>query len=241
MNTKSSRQFAFFSRLSTCVFHCAHQLFTLVPHRYTPGEFPLPSESQSADFYSMASEMLRGASYEHYEISSYCKSGFQCKHNLTYWQNRSFYGFGLGSASFINGRRFSRPRRMREYANYVQKLEEGSMGQESLESVEVKDMAMDVVMLSLRMARGLDVKHFARDFGYDLAASVCNALQPHMESGHVLALDEMRRLLSPHSFRVQSDNDCSTASTVAFIRLADPDGFLLSNEVISTAFEMMSP
>uniref|UniRef100_A0A0V0HXH7 Putative ovule protein n=1 Tax=Solanum chacoense TaxID=4108 RepID=A0A0V0HXH7_SOLCH len=60
---------------------------------YTAGEFPLPSENQAADFYRMASEMLRDAGYEHYEISSYCKSGYQCKHNYTYWIKQTFLCF----------------------------------------------------------------------------------------------------------------------------------------------------
>ncbi|XP_074306113.1 uncharacterized protein LOC141641346 [Silene latifolia] len=52
---------------------------------YTPGDFPLPSEFQSAEFYKMASETLTKAGYEHYEISSYSKNGYQCQHNVTYW------------------------------------------------------------------------------------------------------------------------------------------------------------
>ncbi|KAF9621902.1 hypothetical protein IFM89_029122 [Coptis chinensis] len=92
---------------------------------YTPGEFPLPSETQSAEFYKMASKTLSKAGYEHYEISSYCKKGYTCKHNVTYWQNRAFYGFGLGSASYLGGMRFSRPKKMKEYMGYVQDLEDG--------------------------------------------------------------------------------------------------------------------
>uniref|UniRef100_A0A453CSL0 Uncharacterized protein n=1 Tax=Aegilops tauschii subsp. strangulata TaxID=200361 RepID=A0A453CSL0_AEGTS len=63
----------------------------------------------------MASKRLSEAGYEHYEISSYCNYVYECNHNTTYWANRPFYVFGLGSASYINGVRFSRPRRMKEY------------------------------------------------------------------------------------------------------------------------------
>ncbi|KAI4975566.1 hypothetical protein ZWY2020_049173, partial [Hordeum vulgare] len=70
---------------------------------YTPGVFPLPNEIDSANFYKIASKQLSEAGYQHYEISSYCKPGYECKHNVTYWQNRPFYAFGLGSVSYING------------------------------------------------------------------------------------------------------------------------------------------
>ncbi|XP_039133650.1 heme chaperone HemW [Dioscorea cayenensis subsp. rotundata] len=194
---------------------------------YKPGEFPLPSDNQSANLYKMASETLRNAGYSHYEISSYCKSGYECKHNQTYWQNKPFFGFGLGSASYINGNRFSRPRRMNEYTEYVRKLEDGMIKHDRI-NCEAKDMAMDVVMLSLRTAIGLDVASFCRLFGECLAVSLCKAFEPFVESGHVVFMDEERVKVS-------------NGSRVAFIRLSDPDGFLLSNELISIAFSVISP
>ncbi|EHA8586409.1 oxygen-independent coproporphyrinogen-III oxidase-like protein sll1917 [Cocos nucifera] len=207
---------------------------------YTPGEFPLPTETQSANFYKMASETLTKAGYSHYEISSYCKSGYECKHNLTYWQNRSFYGFGLGSTSYINGVRFSRPRRLKEYIDWVQKVSDGMVGHDAT-SVGSKDMAMDVVMLSLRTARGLDLSSFGRSFGDCLALSLCKALRPFVESGHVVAIDGDRKSLSFQDFEQQLNDDYEIGSKVAFIRLSDPDGFLLSNELISIAFGVISP
>lgn len=208
---------------------------------YTPGELPLPSESQSAEFYKMASEALASGGYDHYEISSYTKSGFECQHNLTYWKNKSFYGFGLGSASYLNGLRFSRPRRMRDYATYVANLEIGLASDRENGNIDPKDGAMDVVMLSLRTARGLHIKSFIRDFGVSLALSLCQAYKPYVESGHVICLDDERKLIP--AFEVNSlfvDED-KLEKRVAFIRLSDPEGFLLSNELISIAFGVIAP
>ncbi|XP_073013506.1 uncharacterized protein [Typha latifolia] len=207
---------------------------------YSPGEFPLPTEDQSASFYKMASEMLSGTGYNHYEISSYCKDGFECKHNLTYWQNRAFYGFGLGSASYISGVRFSRPRRLKEYADWVQGLEDGTVSLDTT-NVETKDKAMDVVMLSLRTARGLDVQSFSRFFGQFLTLSLCKAFRPFVETGLVVAMDGEGGVLPPQDFELHLSGDYDIGERVAFIRLSDPDGFLLSNELISIAFGVISP
>ncbi|KAJ0104838.1 hypothetical protein Patl1_18228 [Pistacia atlantica] len=155
---------------------------------YTPGEFPLPSETQSANFYRMASSMLSSVGYNHYEISSYCKDGFECKHNFTYWKNKPFYGFGLGSASYLGGLRFSRPRKMKEFVDYVQNLENGVVDCCGSNQIDAKDLAMDVVMLSLRTARGLDLKSFGELFGRPAVHSLCRAYKPYMESGHVVCL-----------------------------------------------------
>ncbi|KAL2932770.1 hypothetical protein RDABS01_015889 [Bienertia sinuspersici] len=208
---------------------------------YAPGEFPLPSESQSAEFYKMASETLTSAGYEHYEISSYSKSGFKCQHNLTYWKNRSFYGFGLGSTSYLNGLRFSRPRMMREYKTFVKNLENGlAKHQQQSGEFDPKDRAMDVVMLSLRTARGLHIKTFVEDFGASLALSLCKAYKPYVESGHVLCLDKERKVI-PTSEVSSSVAEDQLDEKVAFIRLSDPEGFLLSNELISVAFGLIAP
>ncbi|KAL6905841.1 hypothetical protein ACP4OV_003442 [Aristida adscensionis] len=207
---------------------------------YTPGVHPLPSDTESANLYRIASKRLSEAGYQHYEISSYCKPGYECKHNVTYWQNRPFYAFGLGSASYINGVRFSRPRRMKEYAEWVQNLEDGTWSHESI-IPETKDMAMDVVMLSLRTAWGLDLQSFSKSFGKSLALSLCNTFKPFVESGLVIAMDMERQALQFSDFEMDLQNEGDFGGRVAFIRLSDPDGFLLSNELISLAFGIISP
>lgn len=208
---------------------------------YTPGEFPLPSETQSADFYRMASQMLSDAGYSHYEISSYCKDGFECKHNFTYWKNKPFYGFGLGSASYVNGVRFSRPRKMREYMDYVHNLENGAVDCYGNNHLDAKDLAMDILMLSLRTARGLDLRSFTDVFGGSLFYSLCKVYKPYIESGHVVCLDEERRAMTADEFNNLFTHEDEISSRLAYIRLSDPDGFLLSNELISLAFGVIAP
>ncbi|KAL2641320.1 hypothetical protein R1flu_008907 [Riccia fluitans] len=96
---------------------------TLFNQWYKAGESPLPSDDRSAEFYRRASLRLREAGHEHYEVSNYAKPGFECRHNLVYWENRPYFAFGLGSTSYVEGRRFSRPKKMREYSKYVSRLE----------------------------------------------------------------------------------------------------------------------
>ncbi|XVE54539.1 hypothetical protein DITRI_Ditri03aG0089900 [Diplodiscus trichospermus] len=208
---------------------------------YTPGEFPLPTDVQSADFYRMASRMLSDAGYNHYEISSYCQDGFECKHNFTYWKNKPFYGFGLGSASYVCGMRFSRPKKMGGYIDFVQNLENGTVDYIGNTEIDTRDLASDVVMLSLRTARGLDLKSFQGAFGNSVAASLCEAYKPFVESGHVLCLNEQRRVVTADEYNTWLSNEDGIGRGLAYIRLSDPDGFLLSNELISVAFGVIAP
>ncbi|KAJ3671707.1 hypothetical protein LUZ60_007786 [Juncus effusus] len=195
---------------------------------YKPGVSPLPSDTQSAEFYKIASETLTKNGYNHYEISSYSKDSFFCKHNSTYWKNKPFYGFGLGSTSFTNGIRFSRPKKLKEYSNWVETLEKGEMNCENGE-VELKEMAMDVIMLSLRTSRGLDLREFGENFGLRVMRDLCRGFEPFRDRELVLFLDREREVLSREGFE-----------GVEFVRLSDPDGFLLSNEIISVAFGVIS-
>ncbi|KAG9150851.1 hypothetical protein Leryth_002981 [Lithospermum erythrorhizon] len=208
---------------------------------YSPGEFPLPSEDQSAEFYRTASKMLTDAGFDHYEISSYSKSGYQCKHNLTYWKNTPFYGFGLGAASYLNGVRFSRPKMMKGYLGYVQDLENELLSSHDNGVTDLKDIASDVVMLSFRTARGLDLKSFKEIFGYSLVRSICQLYMPYVESGHIVCLDEQRRTITPEKFGSFVSDEHTEIEMPTFIRLSDPEGFLLSNELISLAFGVIAP
>ncbi|CAN6713700.1 unnamed protein product [Malus baccata var. baccata] len=151
---------------------------------YTPGEFPLPSEMRSAEFY---------------KIDAYCKSGYHCKHNLTYWKNRPFYAFGLGSASY----------RMKEYTDYVENMENGLVECDE-SSRMVQDMDTDVVMLSLRTSRGLDLKYFGE--------------------AYVVFLDEQGRAIAADEFNTLLVNEDETERSPAYIRLSDPDGFLSEHQ-----------
>lgn len=188
----------------------------------------------------MASKMLSDANYSHYEISSYCKSGYECKHNSIYWKNKPFYGFGLGSASFMGGLRFSRPQKVNEYTKFVQDLENGLVNCSGNDQIHVKDMAMDVVMLSLRTSWGLDLKSFEELFGSFIVSSLLETYKPYVESGHVIFLDENRRAIIGEDLNTclfQYENE--KERKLAYIRLSDPEGFLLSNELISLAFGVM--
>ncbi|KAF5956929.1 hypothetical protein HYC85_004154 [Camellia sinensis] len=185
--------------------------------------------------------MLSDARYNHYEISSYCKDNFKSKHNLTYWDNKPFFGFGLGSASFLGGFRFSRPKKMKVYAGYVQNLEDGVVGLSEDSFPDPKDMAMDAVMLSFRTAKGLDLKSFRKTFGTSLVHSLGKAYRPFVESGHVVCLDRHRRVITTDRFCALLSNEEEIEETVVFIRLSVPDGFLLSNELISLAFHVIAP
>jgi oxygen-independent coproporphyrinogen-3 oxidase len=82
-------------------------------------EFPDPD--MAADMYEWACEELDKAGYQQYEISNWAKINYQCNHNLQYWRNRSYLGFGAGAHGYVNCLRVSNVLRIKEYINRNEK------------------------------------------------------------------------------------------------------------------------
>ena len=75
----------------------------------------LPTDDEQADMYLAAVEFLQSNGFEHYEISNFAKNGFESKHNMTYWNNEEYYGFGVGAHGYINGVRYGNTDSIEEY------------------------------------------------------------------------------------------------------------------------------
>jgi coproporphyrinogen III oxidase-like Fe-S oxidoreductase len=166
--------------------------------------------------YRLAQQVLTAKGYEHYEISNYGRSGFQCRHNRVYWENRSYYGFGMAAASYVNGQRFTRPRKRREYFEWVEEMEKNG-GAIDCPVISREERLLDTLMLGLRLADGVHGEKLRSEFGDLLVEKVLRTLQPYEKSGWVTIGD----------FPTQT------------IKLTDPDGFLFSNVVLSTLFEKL--
>ena len=65
----------------------------------------IPDDDDDRKMYALTKEILGQAGYERYEISNYAKAGYECKHNLKYWDRTDYIGFGIGAASLCNHKR----------------------------------------------------------------------------------------------------------------------------------------
>ena len=87
------------------------------------GLLPVPDPDLAAEMYEWAADYLEGQGYEQYEISNWSKPGFQCKHNLQYWRNRPYLGFGAGAHGYAGGYRYSNVLRIKTYVERLTKPE----------------------------------------------------------------------------------------------------------------------
>ncbi|MBD1876897.1 coproporphyrinogen III oxidase [Nodosilinea sp. FACHB-131] len=189
---------------------------TVFAKRYQPGDQPLPTDEQTAAMYRLAQAFLSAQGYDHYEVSNYAQPGHQCQHNLTYWRNQPYYGFGLGATSYTQLQRVSRPRTLATYSEWVKGFQAAG-GIHSEPPTPTLEQLLDRLMLGLRLKEGI---------GGDEVRSLCDpttwttlraALHPHIAQGWVI---------------LEGD----TWATLQRLRLSDPEGFLFSNVVLSDCF-----
>lgn len=65
--------------------------------------------------YDLITKTLKNNGYIHYEISNFSKEGYNSIHNLTYWNNDKYYGFGLGASGYIDNVRYTNTRSINKY------------------------------------------------------------------------------------------------------------------------------
>lgn len=199
--------------------------------RYQPGETPLPTDETTAQMYRLAQSKLTQAGYTHYEISNYAQNGYQCRHNRVYWENRSYYGFGMGATSYINKQRFTRPKTRQDYANWVEHLNH-SGGIIDYPTTSQKDQLLETLMLGLRLAQGVNLSYVTNQYGQKILQYIGEGLQHYYRQGWVEGIDRDGKPLP-----LDKITDLLPIET---IKLTDPEGFLFSNTILATLFERIN-
>ena len=64
-------------------------------------------EELDCEMYELICKEMKKHGFKHYEVSNFCLDGFESKHNLTYWNNQEYYGFGLGASGYIDNLRYT--------------------------------------------------------------------------------------------------------------------------------------
>ncbi len=115
-------------------------------------------EELDYEMFKMIEKRLNGSN--HYEISNFAIPGYESKHNLVYWENEEYYGFGLGASGYIDDIRYQNTKNLKEYllGNYVAEKE-----------ILGKNEKMDYeIMLGLRKYQGIDINKFREKYGEDI-------------------------------------------------------------------------
>ena len=125
---------------------------TPLGRKVAAGEVPAPDPDLQADMFAAACDVLASAGYGHYEISNWAKPGYECRHNLGYWQRRPYLGLGAGAHSYRDDRRWWNVRPPEEY---LTRVEGGELPEGGAEQLEPPDTYLEEVFLRLRTLEGI--------------------------------------------------------------------------------------
>ena len=190
--------------------HASLYMLELYPNAPLREEAARHGWSQAPDedavaMYLGAFAMTDGAGYEQYEISNVARSGRRSRHNLKYWQDGEWLGFGCGAHSTRDGFRW---KNVSETGSYVEAVERGASAMETCRRLSLDERLGDTMITGLRLAEGVCLAPVERRYGVDLRARYEADVRRFVGAGWMVDGGDRWRLTRP--------------------------GMLVSNDVLST-------
>lgn len=112
------------------------------------------------NMYKLICDTLLKNDYHHYEISNFSKPGYESKHNLVYWNNDEYYGFGMGASGYIDKVRYTNTRSINHYLEGNYKY--------IVDKLSFNEIVENALILGLRKIDGIDIRLFYNKYKIDL-------------------------------------------------------------------------
>lgn len=151
---------------------------TLLYDKLRRGKITPMGEKETIDIYNKVYKQLKKQGFKRYEVSNYCRPGFECNHNMKYWENVDYVGLGVSAHSYVGGYRYFNTKRL---DTYIDSLNSGKPVVYKKEYVTNAERRTERIMLSLRTSKGLDLEAFEREFNEDLLKSKADRIKSLME------------------------------------------------------------
>ena len=155
------------------------------------GKWSLAPDDDAADMYLEAMGRLDAAGYEQYEISNVARPGRQSRHNLKYWTDGEWLGFGCGAHSTRRGVRW---KNLSSTAEYIAAVASGGQLVAERRVLSVREALEEALFMGLRLARGIDVNTVNARFGVDVWDIYRRQLEQFREAGVLIYDGRLLRL-----------------------------------------------
>ena len=162
-------------------------LYLLEIHEGTPlaeqirsGRQPQPDEDLSAEMYEMMIDKTSAKGYAQYEISNFSLPNFESKHNSKYWLCEPVFAFGVSAHSFDGQNRWANER---DTNQYVSLIENDKSPIAEINELDKKQLSAEFAFLRLRLAKGLNLEEYERNFGINLREEMREDLASLSDAG----------------------------------------------------------
>lgn len=150
-------------------------------------------EASQADKYIFSLIYLKKQGFNHYEISNFARSGFECQHNLTYWQRGDYLGLGCSAASMANNCRWSN---YASFKKYLGKVFQGKKPVRETQALTFQSALKEKIFLGMRLVRGIRLKEVIDSLREDQQEKFQMEIANLREAGF-LEVENGRVFLSP--------------------------------------------
>ncbi len=168
--------------------------YSLIIEKNTPfyemfekGEIREAEHETDRYMYELLKNTLCKNGYDHYEISNFAKKGYECRHNLCYWQRGDYFGFGLNSHSFVGGYRFCNTSVLDKYLS-------GDNIKEQVEFINQKQAMEEFMFLGLRLIKGVYIENFYKNFNKTVYAVYGSVINKYIKTGFMEDVNGWLRL-----------------------------------------------
>lgn len=146
-----------------------------------------PDEDLFGSMYGLLVSKCEAAGLQQYEISNFSKVGYESRHNLTYWANSEYFGFGVSAHRYLGGIRSSNFRGLKRYMRDF-------LSDETCEVIDERTRAKEALFLGLRLRTGINLDQFRTMYGFDVRAVRSDKIQALTEGGFLEVSDGYLRL-----------------------------------------------
>lgn len=133
----------------------------------------LPDDDLQVDMYLKAIEILSENNFSHYEISNFAKQGFESKHNLNYWDNNTYYGFGAAAHGYENGTRYFNTSDLKEYIN-------NPLTHKHSHILTIQEQLEEEIFLGFRKMEGINIEKINKKFGIDFLKKYAHIINKYV-------------------------------------------------------------
>jgi len=167
-------------------------------------------DEDAAEMYLTAMEALERAGYSQYEISNVARPGYASRHNLKYWRDGAWLGFGCGAHSTDAGTRW---RNVAGTSDYIERIDAGVSVTVERRALAADERVEEAAFMGLRLTEGIDLAAFHVRYGVDPLARFRHAIGPFLDAGLLrheggrLALTREGMLLSNELFARLIEDD----------------------------------
>ena len=165
------------------------------------GRLELPTQEAETQMFEEAIIAMAQSGHHQYEISNFAKKGKESMHNLVYWDNEHYYGFGAGASGYLNQKRY---KNYGPIQHYMKPLKEQRLPIFETEEISRANQIEEEMFLGLRKIEGVSLRRFEEKFNQKLT-TVYQSVITELQHQKLAVLEEDYFRLTPKGLFIGND------------------------------------